>query len=86
MTRGVIFDMDGVLFDTERLAMEGWKRAGQALGYSIPPALMDRMRGRSVKDCRTLFEEFLGQEHPSVSYTHLDVYKRQEEHNAEPAP
>lgn len=64
MTRGVIFDMDGVLFDTERLAVEGWKRAGQALGYSIPPALMDRMRGRSVEDCRTLFEEFLGKKHP----------------------
>ena len=63
MTRGVIFDMDGVLFDTERLAVGGWKRAGHSLGYSIPPALINRMRGRSVEDCRILFEEFFAQKH-----------------------
>lgn len=58
----VIFDMDGVMFDTERLAAAGWAEAGRLLGYEIPVELVNRMRGVSVEGCRTLFRETLGEE------------------------
>ena len=47
MIRGVCFDMDGLLFDTERMGAEVMDQAAALQGCS------------------------------PVSYTHLDVYKRQ---------
>ena len=32
MVKGVIFDMDGTMFDTERLSTKGWIYAGKKLG------------------------------------------------------
>lgn len=31
--RGVIFDMDGLIFDSERIIMEAWQEMGQQMGY-----------------------------------------------------
>jgi HAD superfamily hydrolase (TIGR01509 family) len=58
--RGVIFDMDGLMFDTERLAVEGWQKAGREFGFDISDALVIQTAGRSSADTRAVLEEGLG--------------------------
>ena len=39
MVKGVIFDMDGLMFDTERLWDKMWEPACKALGLPLPEDL-----------------------------------------------
>ena len=45
MVRGVIFDMDGLMFDTEPVWGENLKPATDALGLAYKPGLSDAVRG-----------------------------------------
>jgi len=55
----VIFDMDGLMLDTERLSIPLWAEAGVIFGYSITEEIVLRMVGISSKKTRELlFDEF----------------------------
>lgn len=45
MVKGVIFDMDGLMFDTEPVWGENLKPATDALGLAYKPGLSDAVRG-----------------------------------------
>lgn len=62
MVKGVIFDMDGTMFDTERLSTICWKLAGEKLGIEITDELADRCKGRNPATIRRLFQEAFGED------------------------
>ncbi len=50
----VIFDMDGLMLDTEPLAARAWGEAAAALGVDFDMALARAMIGRNFADCATM--------------------------------
>lgn len=55
MVKGVAFDMDGLMFDTERLAMMAWSFAGSQMGYFIPKELVIKTIGLDIENTRRVF-------------------------------
>lgn len=55
MIQGVLFDMDGLMFDTERIGRHGWYTAARELGITIPDTVLSSLRGTGVKECRQIF-------------------------------
>ena len=43
----VIFDMDGTIFDTERLSTQGWREAGKQLEYLLTEEVITSFRGNN---------------------------------------
>ena len=60
-----IFDMDGLMFDTERLSTQAWKDAGKQMGYPIDEEVISQIRGTTPKASIGVFRENYG---PSFDY------------------
>ena len=58
--RAVIFDMDGLMFDTEALNMRGWKAAGKRHGYEMSDELIRSHIGANVETTKRLMLEHFG--------------------------
>lgn len=60
MIEAVLFDMDGLMFDTERMYQKAWLLAGQQMGVPMRPEIVDRMRGRNRQGCTEVCREVFG--------------------------
>jgi HAD superfamily hydrolase (TIGR01509 family) len=67
----VIFDMDGLLLDSETLSMEASMSAADALGYDMPRAFCHSMIGSPVDRCREMIAERYGADFPMERYVAL---------------
>lgn len=66
--KGVIFDMDGLLLDSENLAMEALVASAHALGHDMSMAFCRRMIGVPADGCRALVREAFGESFPSDAF------------------
>ena len=60
MITGALFDMDGLMFDTERIAQEGWAQAAKQLGYPITEEVSRHIVGTNQAYSRAYFFELFG--------------------------
>lgn len=60
----VIFDMDGLMFDTERLARDAWRRAMAEHGYAMADDVYLTAVGRTVEGACAAFVQALGADLP----------------------
>jgi HAD superfamily hydrolase (TIGR01509 family) len=57
---GVIFDMDGLMLDTEKIAKLAWQEASCLAGYEMPDSLFETMIGRTKMDSVHLLQAAFG--------------------------
>ncbi len=65
----VIFDCDGLMFDTERIAKISWAKVLDKYGVSIPNDLFDRITGSGSKEIMAVLDEY-----PEVKTHILEIY------------
>lgn len=66
--QAVIFDMDGLMLDTERLAIPSIKRAGVALGIHLTDDILIEMNGLNEDDAHIAMEASLGVSIPKKEF------------------
>lgn len=62
--RAVILDMDGLMFDTERLCCSVWRQVGEEAGYSFSERVFLDCVGRNEQDSRRIVLDALGVDFP----------------------
>ena len=60
--KGVIFDMDGLMFDTERMWATFWEPALAALGLEYKEGLAEAERGTAGETSRNIVRQFYGED------------------------
>ena len=62
MLKGVIFDMDGLMFDTEQIWQKNWNKTAAEMGISLPEEFKFNICGTSGKLMNSVIEKYYGVE------------------------
>lgn len=66
-----IFDMDGLMFDTESLARAAWREILAHQGYTLPEEVYQKLPGRPAEDTQAILRQALGADLPAGHLTQL---------------
>lgn len=72
--KAVIFDMDGVIFDTERLYLESWFSVFKDYGYEFKKEIYFSVMGKGRKRVKEIYIENFGENLPIE-----EMYKKKDE-------
>lgn len=64
MTKAVIFDMDGLLLDSERPVRDAWRAVTAERGYRLDESIYLEVVGRDDRDTREIFRRHFGNDFP----------------------
>jgi HAD superfamily hydrolase (TIGR01509 family) len=83
LPRAVVFDMDGLMLDTERMASRCWSQAASTIGVEFDATLLPSMIGRNSRDSREFVLAHYGADYPvdalmRESRTQFDAIARRE--------
>jgi HAD superfamily hydrolase (TIGR01509 family) len=70
--RAVVFDMDGLLIDSEALVREGGIRAARRMGKDLPISVTARMIGLPLAECIDMLTRHFGPGFDMVQYLTLE--------------
>ena len=65
MLKGAIFDMDGLMIDTEKLYLKFWIQSAKDFGYDMKPEHVYAIRSMARKYCIPTLKGFLGEDCPT---------------------
>ena len=68
MIKAVIFDMDGLMFDTERLWLDSVKETNRVYGYNVPESLIIDCMGKRADKIDEKLKEQLGQDFDTAKF------------------
>lgn len=84
MNQGAIFDMDGLLFDTEVLYRNAWGSIPQEFGYQPVPELGARVCGTSGESLRRILRSYFSEK--DIDPMTEEVFRRVQENIKKAAP
>jgi HAD superfamily hydrolase (TIGR01509 family) len=64
--KAILFDMDGVIFDTERVYLEGWKKVFKKYGYEMKKEIYVSVMGTGRKNVSETFVRIYGEDLPII--------------------
>ncbi|NER78689.1 MAG: HAD family phosphatase [Leptolyngbya sp. SIO1D8] len=68
LPKALIFDMDGLMLESERLYQQAWKIAASELGYELDAALYLSLVGRSNAEAEQAFVKVFGTGFPTAAF------------------
>ena len=66
--KGIIFDMDGVILDTESIADKTWQKAAIEFGITVTEEQINKCRGSNINDTVRILKNFYGENFDSEKF------------------